>query len=226
MLVATPDAAIGEAARVLAGMDAVREHHVVLHLSGLLDRDALSPLRACGAALGSLHPLQAVASVETAVERLRGAYAAVEGDQRAVEAATRLARQLGMHPVPVPSAAKAGYHAAATMASNYAVVLFDLARGIAERAGVPAAAAAEMYIPLLRGTVENLQMGAATALTGAIRRGDATTVRAHLAILTAGERRLYAGLGLEALRLARAAGLSEAAAAEVGAALEGAAREV
>ena len=59
------------------------------------------------------------------------------------------------------------------------------------------------------------RMPAAAALTGAIRRGDAGTVAAHLAALAPRDRRVYAALGLEALTLARAAGLAEGPAAEL-----------
>jgi predicted short-subunit dehydrogenase-like oxidoreductase (DUF2520 family) len=46
-----------------------------------------------------------------------------------------------------------------------------------------------------------------TALTGPLRRGDVRTIRAHLAVLSGADARLYRVLGLEALRLARQAGL-------------------
>ena len=53
---------------------------------------ALAPLwRATGAALGSLHPLQTLSDPATAAERFAGAYAGVEGDDRALAAAEALA---------------------------------------------------------------------------------------------------------------------------------------
>ena len=220
VVVATPDGAISAAAAVLAGLNVLGAPQVVLHLSGLLDRSALGPLDGCGAGLGSLHPLQAVADPATAPARLHGCYAALEGDAAAIAAGERLARAVGMIPVIVPAAAKPAYHAAATMASNYVVVLADIARRVSESGGVPAAMAGEMYLPLMRGTVQNIaDRGAAAALTGAVRRGDAGTVAAHLSALSAADRELYARLGLEALRLAREAGLGAEPAAQVAAAL-------
>jgi predicted short-subunit dehydrogenase-like oxidoreductase (DUF2520 family) len=59
--------------------------------------------------------------------------------------------------------------------------------------------------------VENLtRQSPSEALTGPIRRGDLATVRTHLEALTSDDRGLYARLGLEALALARSAGLEPA----------------
>ena len=215
VLIAVPDDAIGGVAADLARGQAVGEGHIVLHLSGLLDRDALRPLADTGAALGSFHPLQSVADPSTAGARLRGAFAGLEGDDRALDAGEWLAGALGMHPVRLAPGAKAAYHAGAVIASNYVVVLASLAEGLARRAGVPPAEARVLYLPLMQGTVANLAFGPATALTGPVRRGDVATVRRHLAALAPQERALYRALGLVALGLARDAGLDEAAAAAV-----------
>jgi predicted short-subunit dehydrogenase-like oxidoreductase (DUF2520 family) len=220
ILLAVPDDAIGGVAAELARDQAVDEHQVVLHLSGLLDRLALHALASTGAGLGSFHPLQSVADPASASVLLRGAYAGLEGDERALAAGEELATVLGMRSVRLAPGAKPAYHAGAVMASNYTVVLAAVAGGLAQRAGVPAVDAEALYLPLMRGTVANLSMGAAAALTGPIRRGDEATVRRHLAALTPEERRIYRDMGLVALRLARQAGLSEVSASAVERALD------
>ena len=221
ILVATPDAAIGVAGASLLATGAVEQRHVVLHLSGLLDRTALAVLAPTAAALGSFHPLQTVADSRTAPERLRGAFAGIEGDDRALDAAEALADALGMRAVRIDSAAKADYHLGATFVANYAASLLALGQSFAERAGIPAALAGELYRPLLGGAAENLvALGPAAALTGAVRRGDIATIQAHLARLAGRDRRLYCDLGMVALGLAREAGLAPALADEVEALLE------
>jgi predicted short-subunit dehydrogenase-like oxidoreductase (DUF2520 family) len=209
VLIATPDDAIGGVAAELARDRAVDELQVVLHLSGLLDRLALHALAFTGAGLGSFHPLQSIADPATARARLRGAFAGLEGDDRALEAGERLAAALGMRAVRLGPGAKPAYHAGAVIASNYTVVLAAVAEGLARQAGVAPAQAAALYLPLMQGTVANLALGPASALTGPVRRGDVATVRRHLAALGPDDRALYRALGLVALRLARQAGLSE-----------------
>ena len=215
VLIATPDDAIGGVATELAREQAVSDGQVVLHLSGLLDHLALHALASTGAALGSFHPLQSIADPATAAERLRGAFAGLEGDPRAVEAGERLAAALGMHAVHLAPGAKPAYHAGAVIASNYVVVLAAVAERLARRSGATPAEAAALYLPLMQGTVANLSLGPAAALTGPVRRGDAATVRTHLAALAPEERQLYRALGLVALRLAREAGLAEGPAVAV-----------
>jgi predicted short-subunit dehydrogenase-like oxidoreductase (DUF2520 family) len=191
-----------------------------LHLSGLLDRTALLPLQGSGAGLGSFHPLQAIADPADAPTRFAGAYAGIEGDPRALAAADRLATSMGMLPVRLSGAAKAAYHAGAVMAANYTVALAGVAERLALGAGVPPDIAARIYLPLVRGAAANLERGPAAALTGPILRGDTRTIAAHLAALQGDDRELYRRLGLEALRLARAAGLDPGTAGRMAALLE------
>jgi len=138
-----------------------------------------------------------------------------QADDRALQQGERLAATLGMRTVRLGPGAKPAYHAGAVIASNYAVVLAAVAEELALAAGVPPADAARLYLPLMRGTVANLSLGTAAALTGPVRRGDEATVRTHLAALGSRERLLYQALGREALRLARRAGLGDGPAAAV-----------
>ena len=207
VLLAVPDAAIASLATELAAEGGITPQHVVLHLSGLLDREALGPLAESGAALGSLHPLQTVSDPATAGARFAGAYAGVEGDDRARAAAEGLARSLGMVPVRIPDGAKPAYHAGAAFAANYTTALVAVAERLALAAGIAPDVARRLYLPLIRGAAANLEAGPAAALTGPVRRGDTETVAAHLAVLGPEDRKLYLLLAREALRLAREAGL-------------------
>jgi predicted short-subunit dehydrogenase-like oxidoreductase (DUF2520 family) len=215
VVLAVPDGAITSLAGELAAEGGITRHHVVLHLSGLRDREALSPLAETGAALGSLHPLQTVSDPGTAAARFAGAYAGVEGDDRAVAAAEELARSLRMVPVRIPAGAKAAYHAGAALAANYTTALVAVAERLAIAAGIPPETARHLYLPLIRGAAANLEAGPAAALTGPVRRGDVETVAAHLAALRPEDRKLYVLLAREALRLAREAGLPSEAAARM-----------
>jgi predicted short-subunit dehydrogenase-like oxidoreductase (DUF2520 family) len=222
VLIATPDAAVELVASEIAGLGVIGVQHVVLHLAGPLDRGALAPLAASGAGLGSFHPLQTVADPASAAERLIGAYAGLEGDNRALEMGKHLAKLLQMTPIVIPSGGKAKYHVAAVMAANFTVGLFGAAQRMAAEAGIDPETAAKMYAPLLEGAVRNIvSLGPAEALTGPIRRGDLSTIRLHLHALSARDRELYRTVGLAVLNLARSAGLAEERAQQVQAMLEG-----
>jgi predicted short-subunit dehydrogenase-like oxidoreductase (DUF2520 family) len=222
VLIATPDDAISAVAQELAAERAISRDQVVLHLSGLLDRTALAALEETGAGCGSFHPLQSVAEPGTAAERLKGAYVGIEGDERALIAAERLANTLRMIPVRIPAEAKPAYHAGAAFVANYTVALVGVAERLARSAGVSAEIAARIYLPLLGGAVANLtSLGPAASLTGAVRRGDVQTIQSHLEALSPEDRKLYRSVGKAAVALAREAGLSDAAAGKVEAILDG-----
>ena len=189
---------------------------MVLHLSGLLDRNALLPLEETGAGCGSFHPLQSVAEPATAAERLKGAYVGIEGDDRALVAAERLANTLRMVPVRIPAAAKPAYHAGAAFVANYTVALVGVAERMARSAGVPDEIAARIYLPLLgrrRGQPEH-----AGPCGVAHRRGPARRRADRPGPPEGAERRgsqLYRTVSRAAIALAREAGLSESAAKRV-----------
>src|SRR5256884_3074960 len=145
----------------------VRPEHVVLHLSGAQGQEALAPLVPSQAALGSLHPLQTISDPEGAPERLKGAWAAVEGMPRAVEVAERLARDVGLKPFRLATKHKAVYHAGAVFASNYFVVIEAVAQRLLRHAGLTDAEAWEALRPLVEGTLANLaRQQPSDALTG------------------------------------------------------------
>jgi predicted short-subunit dehydrogenase-like oxidoreductase (DUF2520 family) len=216
VILAVPDAALPEVAYDLTMMGAAPPGCVALHLSGALSTDVLAPLHAAGYAIGSLHPLMAVADPWLAGHRLLGAAFAVGGEPAAVAAGRRIAFALGGMPLVIAPQLRPLYHAAAVIASNYLIAISGLATRLLEEAGVAEEDALPALLPLLRGTLDNVeQLGVSAALTGPIARGDTDTIRLHLARLSPGDRVLYSGLGLELLRLARAAGLDEQRAGEI-----------
>lgn len=220
VVLAVRDDGIRSLAETLARAAAIRPEQVVLHLSGVQGQEALGPLVSSRAALGSLHPLQTIAEPERAPERLRGAWAAVEGMPRAVAAAERLAGDLGMRPFRIPTQAKAVYHAGAVFASNYLVVVEAVAQRLLRHAGLSDADAWAALRPLVEGTLENLtREQPLAALTGPVARGDAATIERHLEVLTIDDAQLYRTLGRAALELAQKRGMDEATAARMAQAL-------
>lgn len=206
---AVPDDAIAPLARTLTAAHSVRSNQVVLHLSGSLDRTALEALEGSGAALGSLHPLQTLVEPERTPDHVRGAWAAVEGDARAVETAEQLARDIGLHPFRLLPQHKALYHAGAVFASNYFVAVEAIAQQLIERAGLDRADAWAALAPLVRGTFDNLtRTGPEGAITGPVVRADVDTLARHLRNLTGIERELYGELARAVLALARRRGLA------------------
>jgi predicted short-subunit dehydrogenase-like oxidoreductase (DUF2520 family) len=195
VLVATPDAAIAEAAAALA--PTVERGALVLHLSGASTVHELDDLarERPDVDVGSLHPLQSLPSAELGAARLAGAWCAIDGP---IERLERLALAIGMRPFRVDAADRVRYHAAACVASNHLVALLGQVDRLADAAGVPR----EAFAPLVRATLDNVDaLGAAGALTGPVARGDYDTVARHLDAIPDDERETYEALSAAAARL-------------------------
>ncbi len=207
VFITTPDDAIGGVCAHLGRARALRPETVVAHCSGALSSNVLADARSCGAHVGSMHPLQTLASPEQAVALLPGSWCCIEGDEPAVEVLECVARALSMHAFRIRTEAKPLYHAAAIVSSNYLVALQAAALKLAAAAGIEPADALHALLPLIRGTVSNIEaLGIPAALTGPIARGDVETVRRHLAALAAHAPDLldlYRVLGREAIEVAR-----------------------
>lgn len=211
VLIAVSDDAIGEVAATLAA--AGMHSGIALHTSGWRGPEVLAKLSAAGVACGTLHPLQTVANPAEGVRVLPGVSFAIDGVPEATAWGRQLAALLEGTTLEVAAQMRPMYHAAAVMASNYVTALMSTAVMLMREAGVAEGAARRALEPLARTSVENaLRLGAAAALTGPFARGDADTVRGHLAALAnvpPALTRLYRSAGLVTLAIARQRGLAE-----------------
>ncbi|MFQ5996624.1 MAG: DUF2520 domain-containing protein, partial [Dehalococcoidales bacterium] len=113
---------------------------------------------------------------------------------------------------------KALYHAAACIACNYFYTIVKLATDLWQNFGKSTDEAIKAYLPLLRGSVNNLgKIGLPHCLTGPIARGDLTTIRKHLAALEKYAPELlplYRELGIRTIPIALAKGIIDQSRAE------------
>lgn len=182
ILIAVPDDAIAGVAQELArtGAEELRGK-IVLHTSGALDAGVLGIVKAQGAVVGSLHPLQSFSGVT--VPALEGRVFAVEGDVLAVRMARRIARSLGGSPVRIPGK-KALYHAAAAMAAGQVLAVEEASSQLLVSLGMTRREAVRALLPLTRQVLENYErFGPRAAWTGPLSRRDYNIVRVHLKAL-------------------------------------------
>jgi predicted short-subunit dehydrogenase-like oxidoreductase (DUF2520 family) len=179
ILIATPDDAIGLVAGELARMGGEElRGRIALHTSGARDSRVLAPVKECGAAVGSMHPLQTFSGV--GVPPLEGKVFAVEGDVIAVRAARQIVRALGGSPVRIVGEKKILYHAAAALAAGHVLALVESATQLLISLGMKRSEAVRALLPLTRQVLDNLQrVGPRAAWTGPLARGDYKIVGAH-----------------------------------------------
>lgn len=211
LFLTTSDDAIARVAVEIAqaGGGVFHEGQYVLHMSGALSSDVLTPAATQGAVTLSVHPIQSFASVEQALALIPGSYFSIEGDKRGFDFAQEIVTKLGGEHFLLNSESKVLYHAAACVACNYLVGLLASSLDLLAAAGVPEEFRLPAFLPLVDGTVANIrQLGIPAALTGPISRGDLGTLEKHLTAMQNLPRELdiYVSLGLATVDVALAKG--------------------
>jgi predicted short-subunit dehydrogenase-like oxidoreductase (DUF2520 family) len=179
ILITTQDHSLATIAAELARIGAEElRGKIVLHTSGALSSDVLDPVRWCGAAVGSMHPLQTFSGV--GVPPLEGTVFTIEGDVVAVRMARQMARALGAVPVQIEGSKKPLYHAAGALAAGNVLALMEAATRLMTAAGMKRREAVRALLPLTRQVLENFErLGPRAAWTGPLSRGDYGVVAAH-----------------------------------------------
>ena len=205
-LIATPDDQIQPVANQLAA--AGIRGQSAFHLSGSLTAEQLAPLRSCGLTLASVHPIRSFAQPQLGIGQFAGTCCGAEGDAGALALLLPLFSGIGAQTFTIDSQHKSLYHAGSVMACNYLVSLLEAGLQCFEAAGVSREHATTALLPLLHGTLDNIdKLGTAKALTGPIVRGDSSVVEKHQAALQQNLPQLlplYQLLGQHTLKLASA----------------------
>ena len=177
VFITTPDDTIPEVAAEVQW----HKNQSVVHCSGAHSVDILEPAKQRGANTGCFHPLQTFASVDQAIENMPGSTFAIEADEPLLSILQEMATALEGDWVTLKAGDKVLYHAAAVFACNYLVTLVKLATDLWQTFGVSPAQATKALMPLLRGTLSNIEnVGLPNCLTGPIARGDLGTINRHL----------------------------------------------
>ena len=182
VVLAVPDDAIAG----IAGRLRLYSGQALVHTSGALGPEVLEAAMAAGTQSGTFHPLVAFADVDRALAALPGSTVAIEADPQLGALLAGLAEAIGAVPVRLAPGSKAAYHAAAVLAAGGLVALLDAVTHLGAVAGLDERSALAVYGRLAEQTLENARtLGVAASLTGPVARGDAGTLRLHLAALAA-----------------------------------------
>ncbi|MDA3624785.1 DUF2520 domain-containing protein [Saccharopolyspora sp. WRP15-2] len=184
LLLAVPDDTIAGLVRGLVATESLRAGQILAHTSGAHGVSALAAAAEAGVLALALHPAMTFTGRPEDVERLSNACMAVtasSADEAGWHVAEALALELGMEPVRVPEESRRLYHAALTHGSNHLITLVNECAELLRSAGVDNAD--RVMAPILSASLDNALRLGDRAITGPVMRGDAGTVRAHLAAL-------------------------------------------
>lgn len=183
-LLAVPDDVLAGLVRGLAAAGSFRPGQIVVHTSGAHGVGVLAPAAEHNVLPLALHPVMTFTGRSEDVARLAGCSVSVTApndDEAAWSVGEALVVEMGAEPVRVAEEVRPLYHAALAHGANYLVTIVRDCVDLLERQGIRPAE--RLIAPLLSAALDNALRHGDRALTGPVARGDAGTVRAHLAEL-------------------------------------------
>ena len=210
VMITTFDGVIGDVADNIRW----RTGQGVVHCSGVTKLDVFESAVTQGAVAGSLHPLQAFASVQEAVESLPGSTFGIEAEGDMRDYLEKMALDLGGHPIFLKPSDRELYHASVVTLGGLFMALTGIVADIwRDNFSVSREAALRALLPIVRGCVDTLQAnGLPEGLAGPYVRGDVSTVEKHLNALKERAPKVlqsYANIALAGLHLAQEKGRAE-----------------
>lgn len=202
LFVTTPDGEIGRVWDCIAKYELADK--IICHFSGSLSSLVFSGIEAAGASGCSIHPMFAFSDKFESYKQFHTACLTMEGQKEAVRTMKALFGMLGHKVLTVKAEDKMRYHAAAALASNYMVGLFQTSLDLLGVCGFSEEDSQVLLEPLVRNNVNAmLEKGTKDALTGPIERGDFQTVEKHLTVLQGTDTEaVYRSIGKALVRIA------------------------
>jgi predicted short-subunit dehydrogenase-like oxidoreductase (DUF2520 family) len=209
ILITTQDFEIENTAKQLAVE--LRSKPSVFHTSGSLSSDILHILKDAGCKTGSIHPLVSISDAISGAERFENGYFCIEGDGESTEIAENIVADLKGKSFRIATDYKTLYHASAVTVSGHLTALIDVGIEMLSKCGLENAEAKEIFLPLIKSTVENLETQTTSeALTGTFARADVKTFENHLKTLRENASpealEIYLQLGMRSAHLAERQG--------------------
>ncbi len=183
ILLTVPDDVLPGLVAGLAATEAPLTGRMLAHASGRYGVAVLEPATRAGALPLALHPVMTFTGRDEDVDRLKGLCFGVTAPDVLRPAAEALVIEMGGEPVFIAESDRELYHAAIAFAANHLITLVTSATELLGSAGV--ADPARLLGPLLGASLDNALRFGDAGLTGPVARGDAGTVAAHVAALSA-----------------------------------------
>jgi len=159
-----------------------RAGQMAVHCSGANSTALLEPAKKQGALVGVFHPGQAFTDKEQAIQNIAGATFDIEAEEPLFSTFKELAAALDGYWVEVKATERPVFHVAEELCALFVYLNFKVAVKMMEAINLSGEQAKQVLLPLLKATTRNIEtFGTAQVLPGPIDRGDAETVKRHIA---------------------------------------------
>lgn len=202
------DEALEEVSDKIAQLNIPAHVKAFVHTSGVNSSKILYKIKEKGFATYSAHPLMAFGAAEESAMQLESVYFSLESSAESVvgDYLDDFFKKTGNKTLYIDTEKKELYHCAASVLSNYLVTLLNLSYEMFAESGMSKTEIKNATAPLLLSTLKNIETheNMSDALTGAIKRGDKSTVMKHLDALERfmpSKTTLYKELGKETMEM-------------------------
>ena len=211
ILITTQDDNIANACDEIVQKGALQKDAKVIHMSGAGGIELLASAQHAGASVASIHPIQSFADIQSAIVAIPGTVFGITCNHEFATWCNNFVLDLRGIPTMVTNEDKSVYHAASCMTSSYFSTLMYMVEEMYMSVGMTSAEARSAFLPLVKGTLKNIEeKGATAALSGPVARGDTSTIGKHLVSIREHIPALYGvyvQIGLNAVRVARERGV-------------------
>ena len=157
---------------------------LVCHFSGVLSSSVFEGIEAKNAVGMSIHPMYAFSDKFNSYKNLNDAAFVIEAKSENINPIEEMFKKLGHTVYKISPSNKAKYHAAAALASNHMIALFENSLELLKECGLKKSDARLLLTPLVHENINNmLKNGCENSLTGPISRNDTNTVKLHIEAL-------------------------------------------
>ena len=181
VLLTVPDDALSGLVEGLAATDGFVRGTLLAHTSGRHGLGVLEPAVRAGVLPLALHPVLPFAGTTVDLHRLHGTAFGVTAPDPLRPVAEALVVEMGGEPVWLTEEQRPLWHAALAHGANHLTTLVASSADLLRSAGVELPG--QVLAPLLGAALDGALRAGDAALTGPVARGDAETLRAHLAVL-------------------------------------------
>ena len=169
---------------------------IVIHFSGAKSTSVLAAATQQGAWVASVHPIHSFAQPEASFKNFAGSYCALQGDDEALQQIKPIFTSIGAHFFVLQEQDKASHHANGAFANNFIIALAQAAMTCYANTGVNPKVAKTVTLQLMQQALDNIAYSddVISALSGPLKRGDASTISQHLQALDVPEKQVYQAL--------------------------------
>ena len=175
---AVPDSVIDEVVERIVPQREEWENMLVIHSSGATSLSVLDQLKKRGAITAVLHPNLILQGHDPFPSHTIWGLTSEDDVRSRLE--VLLASYISFI-IDVPDQNRALYHAAASLAANYPMMLFHIATEFYQAAGLSPETISRLVMEYMQESLRSVsERGLHDALTGPVARGDEETIRKHL----------------------------------------------